>query len=173
MRRGRACGFGRDFYAASRGHRRRACCRLSGGRSDYHDFHRLVVRNRRRYALGGYVANTLSSATAYRDGQCFPSDGHRSCADGAEAGSDTALERRLLGSVATSPALLLVLLVTVLNGTGQFTFFTYFNPSLKASLGASMADDDLRSAMVRRIGDGGQYHRLPVLSRIGPGAFGI
>ena len=42
-------------------------------------------------------------------------------------------------SVATSPALLLVLLVTVLNGTGQFTFFTYLNPSLKASLGASAA----------------------------------
>ena len=42
-------------------------------------------------------------------------------------------------SVATSPALLLVLLVTVLNGTGQFTFFTYLNPSLKASLGASTA----------------------------------
>jgi MFS transporter, DHA1 family, inner membrane transport protein len=39
-------------------------------------------------------------------------------------------------SVATSKALLLVLLVTVLNGTGQFTFFTYLNPSLKASLAA-------------------------------------
>ena len=29
-----------------------------------------------------------------------------------------------------------VLLVTVLNGTGQFTFFTYLTPSLKASLAA-------------------------------------
>lgn len=38
--------------------------------------------------------------------------------------------------VATSPALLLVLLVTVLNGTGQFTFFTYLTPSLEASLSA-------------------------------------
>jgi DHA1 family inner membrane transport protein len=42
-------------------------------------------------------------------------------------------------SVATNPALLLVLLVTTLNGTGQFTFFTYLNPSLKESLGASAA----------------------------------
>jgi predicted MFS family arabinose efflux permease len=34
----------------------------------------------------------------------------------------------------TSQALMTVLLVTVLNGTGQFTFFTYLAPSLKASL---------------------------------------
>lgn len=39
-------------------------------------------------------------------------------------------------AVAGSPALLLVLLVSVLNGTGQFTHFTYLNPSLKASMGA-------------------------------------
>lgn len=39
--------------------------------------------------------------------------------------------------VATSPALLLVLLVTVLNGSGQFTLFTYLAPSLNHSLGAS------------------------------------
>lgn len=36
--------------------------------------------------------------------------------------------------VLTSQALMTVLLVTVLNGTGQFTFFTYLAPSLKASL---------------------------------------
>jgi len=36
-------------------------------------------------------------------------------------------------AVARSPALLLVLLVTVLNGTGQFTFFTYLSPSLAAA----------------------------------------
>ena len=41
--------------------------------------------------------------------------------------------------VLTHPAMLLVLLVTVLNGTGQFTFFTYLNPSLKASLLADVA----------------------------------
>jgi MFS transporter, DHA1 family, inner membrane transport protein len=41
--------------------------------------------------------------------------------------------------VLNSKALMTVLLVTVLNGTGQFTFFTYLNPSLKASLGASAA----------------------------------
>ncbi len=39
-------------------------------------------------------------------------------------------------SVLTHPALMTVLLVTVLNGTGQFTFFTYLSPSLKTSLGA-------------------------------------
>ena len=38
--------------------------------------------------------------------------------------------------VLNSKALMTVLLVTVLNGTGQFTFFTYLNPSLKASLAA-------------------------------------
>jgi len=36
--------------------------------------------------------------------------------------------------VLNSKALMTVLLVTVLNGTGQFTFFTYLTPSLKASL---------------------------------------
>lgn len=41
--------------------------------------------------------------------------------------------------VLNSKALMTVLLVTVLNGTGQFTFFTYLNPSLKESLGASAA----------------------------------
>lgn len=39
--------------------------------------------------------------------------------------------------VFTSPALLLVLASTILNGTGQFTFFTYLSPSLKDTLGAS------------------------------------
>lgn len=39
--------------------------------------------------------------------------------------------------VLTSPALLLVLLVTAINGTGHFTHFTYLNPSLKRSLEAS------------------------------------
>ena len=42
-------------------------------------------------------------------------------------------------TVLTSKALMTVLLVTVLNGTGQFTFFTYLNPSLKDSLSASAA----------------------------------
>jgi MFS transporter, DHA1 family, inner membrane transport protein len=46
------------------------------------------------------------------------------------------LSRASWARVFTSRALLLVLLVTVLNGTGQFTFFTYLNPSLKVSLAA-------------------------------------
>jgi predicted MFS family arabinose efflux permease len=41
--------------------------------------------------------------------------------------------------VLKSKALMTVLLVTVLNGTGQFTLFTYLNPSLKDSLGAGTA----------------------------------
>lgn len=44
------------------------------------------------------------------------------------------LNRQSWLRVMTSPALLLVLLVTILNGTGQFTFFTYLTPSLKSSL---------------------------------------
>lgn len=40
------------------------------------------------------------------------------------------------GEVVKSEALMIVLLVTVLNGVGQFTFFTYLTPSLKASLAA-------------------------------------
>lgn len=39
-------------------------------------------------------------------------------------------------AVISSPALLLVLLVTILNGSGQFTLFTYLAPSLEHSLGA-------------------------------------
>ena len=35
-----------------------------------------------------------------------------------------------------------VLLVTVLNGTGQFAFFTYLTPSLKASLSADARTHD-------------------------------
>jgi predicted MFS family arabinose efflux permease len=38
--------------------------------------------------------------------------------------------------VGKSAALMTVLLVTFLNGIGQFTFFTYLTPSLKASLAA-------------------------------------
>lgn len=40
-------------------------------------------------------------------------------------------------TVVTSPALMLVLLVTVLNGSGHFTQFIYLNPTLKQALGAS------------------------------------
>ena len=39
-------------------------------------------------------------------------------------------------AVATNPALMLVLIVTILNGSGQFTLLTYLNPSLKTSLAA-------------------------------------
>ena len=41
--------------------------------------------------------------------------------------------------VLTSNALMTVLLVTILNGTGQFTLFTYLSPSLKSSLSADAA----------------------------------
>lgn len=46
------------------------------------------------------------------------------------------LGRAAWGGVVRSKAHLVVLLVTILNGTGQFTFLTYLNPSLKASLAA-------------------------------------
>ncbi len=46
------------------------------------------------------------------------------------------LNRQSWWRVVTSPALVLVLIVTILNGTGQFTFFTYLTPSLKHSLNA-------------------------------------
>ena len=39
-------------------------------------------------------------------------------------------------AVATHPALLPTLAITILNGAGQFTLLTYLNPSLKASLAA-------------------------------------
>jgi predicted MFS family arabinose efflux permease len=42
------------------------------------------------------------------------------------------------GEVLKSEALMTVLLVTVLNGTGQFTFFTYLAPALRASLTADV-----------------------------------
>ena len=48
----------------------------------------------------------------------------------------TALNASSWRQVASSPALLMVLAVTILNGSGQFTLFTYLNPSLKASLHA-------------------------------------
>jgi DHA1 family inner membrane transport protein len=46
----------------------------------------------------------------------------------------TPLTRAWWRRVLSNPAMLHVLLVTVLNGTGQFTFFTYLNPSLRSSL---------------------------------------
>ncbi len=71
-------------------------------------------------------------------------------------------------SVATSPALLLVLLVTVLNGTGQFTFFTYLNPSLKASLGASTALLTFVLAWYGLSATAGNIIASRFVSRIGP-----
>ena len=71
-------------------------------------------------------------------------------------------------SVATSPALLLVLLVTVLNGTGQFTFFTYLNPSLKASLGASTAMMTFVLAWYGVSATAGNIIASRFVSRIGP-----
>ena len=49
-----------------------------------------------------------------------------------------------------------VLLVTVLNGTGQFTFFTYLAPSLKASLSDNAELLTIVLGVVRHRGDAGQ-----------------
>ena len=71
--------------------------------------------------------------------------------------------------VASSPALLLVLLVTVLNGTGQFTLFTYVSPSLKASLNA---ETGLLTAVLAWFGvwaTTGNVIATKLVSRIGAG----
>lgn len=71
-------------------------------------------------------------------------------------------------SVLTSPAMLLVLAVTVLNGTGQFTFFTYLNPSLKASLAASAALLTVVLAWYGVSATIGNIFASRVVSRFGP-----
>jgi MFS transporter, DHA1 family, inner membrane transport protein len=70
--------------------------------------------------------------------------------------------------VLNSKALMTVLLVTVLNGTGQFTFFTYLNPSLKASLGASAAMLTFVLAWYGVSATAGNVIASRVISRIGP-----
>ncbi len=70
--------------------------------------------------------------------------------------------------VLTSKALMTVLLVTVLNGTGQFTFFTYLNPSLKASLGASAALLTFVLAWYGVAATAGNVLASNVITRIGP-----
>lgn len=49
------------------------------------------------------------------------------------------LNSKSWGDVFKNPALMLVLLVTVINGAAQFTLYTYLAPSLRASLDASPA----------------------------------
>ena len=72
-------------------------------------------------------------------------------------------------AVATNPALMLVLLVTILNGTGQFTLLTYLNPSLKASLEANPTEVALILAWFGVWATVGNITASRFVARIGPG----
>ena len=90
--------------------------------------------------LGGYVAATYGWRAAFGIVAVMSAIAAITVARTVPGGVKiAALSAASWRAVLTSPALMTVLLVTVLNGTGQFTFFTYLNPSLKASLGASTA----------------------------------
>jgi predicted MFS family arabinose efflux permease len=87
--------------------------------------------------LGGYVAHLAGWRVAFLIVAVASAIAAilvwRTVPDGVKiAPLDSASWRRVF----TSEALMTVLLVTVLNGTGQFTFFTYLAPSMKASLAA-------------------------------------
>jgi predicted MFS family arabinose efflux permease len=71
-------------------------------------------------------------------------------------------------TVATSPALMLVLLVTALNGTGHFTQFTYFNPTLKQALGASALLVTLVMAWFGIAATVGNFAATRLVAAIGP-----
>jgi predicted MFS family arabinose efflux permease len=68
----------------------------------------------------------------------------------------------------TSPALMTVLLVTGLNGTGHFTAFIYLNPSLKESLGASLAFVTLIIAWFGLCATAGSIAAARLVQRVGP-----
>jgi MFS transporter, DHA1 family, inner membrane transport protein len=90
--------------------------------------------------LGGYVAGTYGWQTAFWVVAAMSVLAMIAIALTVPGGVKIApLNAASWRTVLTSKALMTVLLVTVLNGTGQFTFFTYLNPSLKQSLGASAA----------------------------------
>ena len=72
-------------------------------------------------------------------------------------------------AVTTNPALMLVLLVTVLNGSGQFTLLTYLNPSLKTSLAADPTQVALILAWFGVWATVGNVIASRFVARIGPG----
>ena len=88
--------------------------------------------------LGGYVANAFGWPTAFAVVAVIALVAAiavwMTVPDGIKI---VPLNSAAWKQVLTSKALMTVLLVTVLNGTGQFTFFTYLNPSLKEGLSAS------------------------------------
>ena len=89
--------------------------------------------------LGGYVAHTLGWPTAFAIVAAMSALACVAVWLTVPAGVRIApLSLASWKQVLTSKALMTVLLVTVLNGTGQFTLFTYLNPSLQASLSASV-----------------------------------
>ncbi len=108
------------------------------GQRHYGHLHRLVAGDVGGMPLGGYVAHTLGWQVAFLIVAALSILAllgvWLTVSRGVKiAPLNVASWRRVL----TSQALMTVLLVTVLNGTGQFTFFTYLAPSLRASLSAN------------------------------------
>ena len=90
--------------------------------------------------LGGYVASTLGWPAAFAIVAALALIATAVVWMTVPAGVKiTPLNGASWARVLTSKALMTVLLVTVLNGTGQFTLFTYLKPSLKESLEAGAA----------------------------------
>ena len=69
--------------------------------------------------------------------------------------------------VATSPALLIVLLVTLFSMSGQFTLFSYVTPVLKMAYGASPEAIALAFALVGAAGVAGNYGAARLVARLG------
>jgi predicted MFS family arabinose efflux permease len=87
--------------------------------------------------LGGYIAHTLGWRVAFLIVAALSAVAWLAVLMTVPKGVRIApLNVASWREVGNSRALMTVLLVTVLNGTGQFTFFTYLAPSLKASLAA-------------------------------------
>ena len=88
--------------------------------------------------LGGYVANAFGWPTAFAVVAVIALVAALAVWLTVPAGIKIVpLNSAAWKQVLTSKALMTVLLVTALNGTGQFTFFTYLNPSLKEGLSAT------------------------------------
>jgi len=69
--------------------------------------------------------------------------------------------------VFTSPALLVVLLVTLFSMSGQFTLFSYVTPVLKVAYGASPEAIALAFALVGAAGVAGNYGAARLVGRLG------
>jgi MFS transporter, DHA1 family, inner membrane transport protein len=119
--------------------------------------------------LGGYVANAFGWRAAFGIVAALSAAACVAVWMTVPAGVRIAkLSAASWKHVLSSKALMTVLLVTILNGTGQFTFFTYLNPSLKASLGASAALLTFVLVWYGVSATMGNVIASSVISRIGP-----